>query len=96
MTGCVYLKLASSMHLLVGKAYEAVGNYDLAAEEFKQALNLDVYCHEAFEKLIGHHFLTASEGACTTSHCLLLLRRGQLLHLFPTLLCRCCHTVGVQ
>lgn len=50
------------MHLLLGKAYEAIGNYDLASEEFKQALELDVYCHEAFDKVIGHHLLTASEG----------------------------------
>lgn len=56
-------KVASSIHLTIGKAYEAVGNYDLAAEEFKQALNLDVYCHEAFDKLIGHHFMTGNEGA---------------------------------
>ncbi|XP_067949328.1 cell division cycle protein 16 homolog [Watersipora subatra] len=53
--------LLSAMHLLLGKAYEANGNYELASDEFKKALMLDVYCHEAFDKVIGHHLLTASE-----------------------------------
>lgn len=50
------------MHLLLGKAYEAMGNYDLAAQEFRCALRLDVYCYEAFDKLVGHHLLTSAEG----------------------------------
>lgn len=50
------------MHLLLGKAYEAIGNYEVASDEFRQALLLDVYCHEAFDKVIGHHLLTAAEG----------------------------------
>lgn len=47
---------------MLGKAYEAIGNYELASDEFRSALMLDVYCHEAFDKVIGHHLLTSAEG----------------------------------
>jgi len=50
------------MHLLLGKSYEGTGSYDLSTEQFRQALVYDVYCHEAFDKIIGHHLLTASQG----------------------------------
>lgn len=56
------LQLTSSIHLLLGKAYEVIGNYELASDEFKKALHFDIYCHEAFDRVIGHHLLTAAEG----------------------------------
>ncbi|KAF6040458.1 CDC16 [Bugula neritina] len=53
--------ILSAMHLLLGKSYEGTGSYDLSTEQFRQALVYDVYCHEAFDKIIGHHLLTASQ-----------------------------------
>ncbi|XP_035828816.1 cell division cycle protein 16 homolog isoform X3 [Aplysia californica] len=50
-----------SMSLLRGKIYEAMDNRSLAADCYKEALRLDVYCFEAFELLVGHHMLTAQE-----------------------------------
>lgn len=37
-------------------------NRGLASDCFKQALQCDVHCVEAFDSLIQHHMLTATEG----------------------------------
>lgn len=41
---------------------EAMDNRGLAADCYKQALHLDVYCFEAFDSLIKYQMLTALEG----------------------------------
>lgn len=51
------------MYLLRGKIYEAMDNRNPAAEDFKTALRLDVYCTEAFELLVKHGMLTAEGGS---------------------------------
>lgn len=45
-----------------GKVLEAMDNRGLASECYKQALQCDVHCFEAFDALIQHHMLTATEG----------------------------------
>ncbi|XP_059163066.1 cell division cycle protein 16 homolog isoform X2 [Physella acuta] len=51
----------NSICLLRGKIYEAMDNRSLAADCYREALKLDVYCFEAFELLVNHHMLTAKE-----------------------------------
>lgn len=51
-----------SINLLRGKIYEAMDNRGLAAECFREALQSNVYCFEAFDLLVNHHMLTAEEG----------------------------------
>ncbi|CAH1788277.1 unnamed protein product [Owenia fusiformis] len=51
----------SSISLLRGKIYEAMDNRTLAADCFREALQHNVYCYEAFEMLVNHHMLTAEE-----------------------------------
>ncbi len=58
----VILQLQSCINLLRGRVYEAMDNQNLAAECFREALRLDVFCYEAFSSLIGHHLLTAQQG----------------------------------
>lgn len=36
-------------------------NRDLAAEAYRQAVRIDVYCHDAFQALIKHQILTYTE-----------------------------------
>ena len=50
------------MFLLKGKLLESMDNRGPAAECYKQALQYDVYCYEAFDSLIKYQMLTASEG----------------------------------
>ncbi|XP_019868674.1 cell division cycle protein 16 homolog isoform X2 [Aethina tumida] len=47
--------------LLKGKVLEAMDNRALAADCYKQALDQDVYCYEAFDCLIKYQMLTAAE-----------------------------------
>ncbi|XP_070538544.1 cell division cycle protein 16 homolog [Ptychodera flava] len=54
-------QLKGSMCLLRGKVYEAMNNRALAAESYKEALQVDVYCCEAFDLLVRHNMLTAKE-----------------------------------
>ncbi|CAH1379766.1 unnamed protein product [Tenebrio molitor] len=51
----------SNVLLLKGKVLESMDNRGLAAECYKQALQHDVYCYEAFDALIKYQMLTASE-----------------------------------
>ncbi|XP_077483717.1 cell division cycle protein 16 [Amblyomma americanum] len=54
-------RLEASLHLLQGKAYEAIDNRSLAAECYKKALALDIHCYEAFEALVKHQMLSREE-----------------------------------
>lgn len=54
-------KLESSIFLLKGQLYEAMDNRGLAAECFREALRLDVYCYEAFQSLVQHQMLSKEE-----------------------------------
>jgi len=56
-------QIESAIFLLHGKIHEAMDNRGPAVDCFKQALISDVYCYEAFENLIQHHMMTASEGS---------------------------------
>ncbi|PSN43921.1 Cell division cycle protein 16 [Blattella germanica] len=53
--------LTSSVLFLKGRVYEAMDNRGLAAECYKQALQCDVHCYEAFEALVQHQMLSAQE-----------------------------------
>ncbi|XP_065069614.1 cell division cycle protein 16 homolog [Rhopilema esculentum] len=58
-------KIESAICLLKGMAYEGSGNSiiikSFAADAFKEALRLDVYCFEAFDFLTAHNMMTAQE-----------------------------------
>ena len=47
-----------AIFLLRGRIYESLDNRTLAADAFKEAVQIDVFCHEAFEALIKHQILT--------------------------------------
>lgn len=49
------------MHFEQGRVYESMDNRDLATDCYKQALVADVHCFEAFDALIQHQMLSASE-----------------------------------
>ncbi|CAG9830325.1 unnamed protein product [Diabrotica balteata] len=51
----------SSFLLLKGKILEAMDNRGPAADCYKQALNIDVHCFEAFDSLIKYQMLTSLE-----------------------------------
>uniref|UniRef100_W5M4B4 Cell division cycle 16 homolog (S. cerevisiae) n=1 Tax=Lepisosteus oculatus TaxID=7918 RepID=W5M4B4_LEPOC len=53
--------IKSSICLLRGKIYDAMGKRPQATSSYKEALKLDVYCFEAFDLLTAHHMLTAQE-----------------------------------
>lgn len=48
--------------MLKGKLLEAMDNRGLASECYRQALQFDVHCYEAYEALIQHQMLSATEG----------------------------------
>ncbi|XP_075549755.1 cell division cycle protein 16 [Dermacentor variabilis] len=54
-------RLEASLHLLKGKANEAIENRTVAAECYKKALALDIHCYEAFEALVKHQMLSREE-----------------------------------
>lgn len=53
--------IESSINLLRGKIYEAMDNRILATDYYREALNQDIYCFEAFDRLVAHHMLSAEE-----------------------------------
>ncbi|XP_071443692.1 cell division cycle protein 16 homolog [Hetaerina americana] len=53
--------IRSSMLYLKGCVYEALDNRGLASQCYKQALQCDVHCVEAFEALVQHQMLSSSE-----------------------------------
>ncbi len=54
--------VCTSMSLIRGKAFEALGNRQHAIDSFQRALRLDVMCYDAFECLVSHHMLSAEKG----------------------------------
>lgn len=50
-----------AIYLLKGKLYECQDNRQLAQTCFKQALEHDIFCFEAFSSLTRHHMLTIEE-----------------------------------
>lgn len=54
-------QVQSSVLLLKGRVLEAMDNRGLASDCYKQALQCDVYCFEAFDALTQHHMLSAAE-----------------------------------
>ena len=53
--------MLGSIFLLKGRILESMDNRELAADAFKEAVRIDVYCHEAFKALVRHQILTAAE-----------------------------------
>ncbi|XP_023346984.1 cell division cycle protein 16 homolog isoform X1 [Eurytemora carolleeae] len=53
--------LLSSLYCLKGSILENIENRELAAQSFKNALHVDVYCYEALQALIEHQMLNAQE-----------------------------------
>nr|CAD7454447.1 unnamed protein product [Timema tahoe] len=53
--------LESSVLFLKGRVFESLENRGIAADYYKQALRTDVHCYEAFEALVQHQMLSASE-----------------------------------
>lgn len=51
-------KMASIFALLRGKVYEVTENQENALIWYERAVQLDPYCHEALDRLIGNHLLT--------------------------------------
>ena len=49
------------MFVLKGKVYEALDNRTQATECFKDALNEDPYCHEAFHAITKHEMLNSKQ-----------------------------------
>nr|XP_022920577.1 cell division cycle protein 16 homolog [Onthophagus taurus] len=54
-------QICASVFLIKGNVLEAMDNRGLAADCYRQALQCDVYCFEAFENLIQHQMLTSAE-----------------------------------
>lgn len=54
-------QIQAAIMLLKGRIYEALDNLGMAADCYRQSLQLDVNCYEAFEALIQHQMLTANE-----------------------------------
>lgn len=54
-------KIESATALLRGMVYEALENREIAFQCYKDALQHDVYCYEALDKLVSHCSLTSSE-----------------------------------
>ena len=50
-----------AIFLLRGRIEECLDNRASAADAFKEAVRIDVFCHEAFQALIKHQILTAEE-----------------------------------
>jgi len=48
--------------LLRGQIHEAMENRMLAIECYREAVRQDVYCYEAFDRIVNHHMLSAQEG----------------------------------
>ncbi|CAL1269455.1 unnamed protein product [Larinioides sclopetarius] len=53
--------IASAILLLKGQIYEAMDNRGLATDCFKEALQHDVYCYDAFDSIVQHQMLTKEE-----------------------------------
>lgn len=54
-------ELQSSLLLLKGQVLEAMDNRGLAADCYREALQKDIFCYEAFYALVQHHMLSKEE-----------------------------------
>eukprot|EP00928_Gymnodinium_smaydae_P016962 TRINITY_DN16441_c0_g1_i1.p1 TRINITY_DN16441_c0_g1~~TRINITY_DN16441_c0_g1_i1.p1 ORF type:complete len:594 (+),score=94.57 TRINITY_DN16441_c0_g1_i1:91-1872(+) len=54
-------KMSSTLALLRGKVYEVTENLENALTWYEKALQYDPYCHEALDRLVGNHLLTAEK-----------------------------------
>eukprot|EP00444_Apocalathium_aciculiferum_P035811 CAMPEP_0183481112 /NCGR_PEP_ID=MMETSP0370-20130417/174370_1 /TAXON_ID=268820 /ORGANISM="Peridinium aciculiferum, Strain PAER-2" /LENGTH=172 /DNA_ID=CAMNT_0025674221 /DNA_START=76 /DNA_END=591 /DNA_ORIENTATION=+ len=50
-------KMASAFALLRGRVYEVTENQKEALVWYERAIQLDAYCHEALDRLVGTHVL---------------------------------------
>jgi len=57
-----FIKLRASICLLRGKVAEVLGSLQQAMKFYEEALRFDVFCAEAYEKLIKKHMYTPEEG----------------------------------
>ena len=60
--GLCLFKLRASICLLRGKVAEVLGSLQQAMKFYEEALRYDVFCAEAYEKLIKKHMFTPDEG----------------------------------
>ena len=49
---------------------EVQENQELALKWFKRAVDLDPYCYEAVERLLGNHLLNAAQESAAGGKCL--------------------------
>lgn len=42
--------------------HEKMENRIVAAENYKKALEQDIFCYEAFSALVSHHMISSQEG----------------------------------
>eukprot|EP00947_MAST-08B_sp_MAST-8B-sp1_P003049 g3049.t1 len=55
------VNLLANVCLLQGQAHEATENRDRAVRWYQAALQCDVYCFDAFDRLVSHHMLPSSK-----------------------------------
>jgi anaphase-promoting complex subunit 6 len=55
------VSLQAAICFLKGQAYEALENRSKASSWYQKALHYDIYCYEAFDRLVSNHMLTHCE-----------------------------------
>lgn len=55
--------MAATFALLRGRVYEITENQENALIWYEKAVRLDPYCHEALDRLVGHHLLALDKEA---------------------------------
>uniref|UniRef100_M4BA90 Uncharacterized protein n=1 Tax=Hyaloperonospora arabidopsidis (strain Emoy2) TaxID=559515 RepID=M4BA90_HYAAE len=79
------INVVSSLALLMGEAFEAIGNRENATMYFRTALRCDVHCSEAFFHLCDKHMLSPQEEKEFVASLDFSLDKMQLLeHLYWT------------
>jgi anaphase-promoting complex subunit 6 len=56
-------RICSQVALWKGKAYEVAENRGLAARHYREALNLDPFCYEAYERIVERNLLARDVDA---------------------------------
>jgi len=89
-------KMASVFALLRGKVYEVTENQENALIWYEKAIQLDPYCHEALDRLIGNHLLTLEKEVSLLESLQLHEEDEWLRHLYAAKLAaaRCCPSVS--
>jgi hypothetical protein len=64
----IFIQLRASICLLRGKVAEILGSLQQAMKFYEEALRFDVFCAEAYEKLIKKHMYTPEEGINLLNH----------------------------